>query len=263
MPISTPTLCTQLSHCRVQTSAAVSTMPELICNNRLLRDLPDSARQRLLPGLELANFARGEVIYGLGEKLCSLHFPTSCVVALICATEDGAIGEMGIIGNDGVAGASQILGGGMRTCCSATVQVGGTALRLKSGAFQDEFHQGGAFQQSILEYIQRFINQVSQIAVCNNLHPLRQRLARRLLMTWDRIRLDSFPMTQDHMALILGVRRASITQIARHFQREGLIRYRRGHVRLLSRRGLEAAACECYRIVKPVPALLLADDRDS
>jgi hypothetical protein len=121
---------------------------------------------------------------------------------------------------------------------------------MKSGAFLKEFHQGGTFQQLLLEYNQLFINPASQCAVCNNLHPLGQRLTRRLLMTWDRISSDPFAMTQDRMALILGVRRASITQIACHLQREGLIRYSRGHVRLLNRQGLEAAACECYRIVK-------------
>ncbi len=218
--------------------------------NRLLGLLCEEVYRPLLQASEYVRLAQGETIYGAGDHLGYVYFPTTCVISMICIMENGASSEMGLVGNDGAVGICQLMGSDMATCNSAVVQVAGDAIRLKARIFQREFQQGGSFQHVHLHYVQTLINQISQIAVCNSLHPIEQRLSRRLLMIWDRLHFNAFATTQEFVAHMLGVRRATVTDATHQLQAAGLIRCIRGHITMLDRRGLEEAACECYRVVK-------------
>jgi CRP-like cAMP-binding protein len=228
-------------------------------DNRLLAALPGEAYERLRPALEPVAFGLGEVVYDAGGRMAHIYFPTSSVVSLIYTMEDGATAEMGLVGNEGVVGIALFMGGETRPN-QAVAQVAGGALRMKAQAMQDEFRRGGPFQLALLRYTQALLTQVSQTAVCNRLHPIEQRLARWLLMTRNRVASDEILMTQESLAHLLGVRREGVTLAAYHLQAVGLIRYCRGHITTLDRKGLEAAACECYRVVKSEYDRLLGND---
>jgi CRP-like cAMP-binding protein len=217
--------------------------------NRLLEALPAEVSKRLCPALVSLPLALGDVVYEPGERLEHICFPTSAVVSLVYTMADGDTAEMGLVGNDGVVGVALFLGGGT-TPHRAVVQVAGGALRMRATAMHDEFDRGGPFQLRLLRYTQALLTQISQTAVCNRLHPIEQRLCRWLLMTRNRVASDEILMTQESLAHVLGVRREGVTLAAHHLQEAGLIRYRRGHITILDRQGLEAAACECYRVVK-------------
>ena len=220
-----------------------------LAENRLLQALPEDVRAPLQPTLEAVSFALGDVVYEPHGHLDHLYFPTDCVVSLVYTMEDGHTAEMGLVGNDGVVGLALFMGG-ETTPNQAIVQVAGGALRMPVAVLRAEFRRGGLLQLALLRYTQALITQISQTAVCNRLHPDEQRLCRWLLLTRDRVATDELQMTQDFLAHMLGVRREAVTAAAAHLQEAGLIRYIRGHVRILDRAGLEAAACECYRVVR-------------
>jgi CRP-like cAMP-binding protein len=163
--------------------------------------------------------------------------------------EDGATAEMGLVGNEGMVGIALFLGGDT-VPNRAVVQIRGSALRMKRQVLQQEFARAGLFQNSLLRYTQAFITQISQAAVCNRLHPVEKRLCRWLLLCHDRANSDELFVTQELIATILGGRRESVTVAAGHLQNAKLLRYARGHITILDRKGLEANACECYKIVK-------------
>jgi CRP-like cAMP-binding protein len=217
--------------------------------NRLLLALPGEVQKRLCPALMYLPFGLGDVIYEPGERMEHVYFPTSAVVSLIYTMGDGDTAEMGLVGNEGVVGVALFLGG-HTTPNLAIVQVAGGALRMKAQAFLEEFRRGGAFQLALLRYTRALLTQVSQTAVCNRLHPIEQRLCRWLLMTRNRVPSDEILMTHEFIAHMLGVRREGVSAAAHHLQEAGLIRYRHGHIAILDRNGLEAAACECYRVVR-------------
>jgi CRP-like cAMP-binding protein len=170
-------------------------------------------------------------------------------VSLIYTMEDGAAAEMGLVGNEGAVGIALFMGGDT-TPNQAVAQVAGSAFRLSAPSLLDEFRRGGPFQLALLRYTQALITQISQTAVCNRLHPIEKRLCRWLLLTRDRVPTDELLMTQEFIAHMLGVRREGVAAAAHHLQAAGLIRYARGHISILDRVGLEAAVCECYRVVK-------------
>lgn len=217
--------------------------------NYLLSALPDEEYQHLLPNLEPVTFALGQVVYDAGGRLGYVYFPTTSVVSLLYTMEDGTTAEMGLTGNDGVVGVALFLGG-ETTPNRAVVQIGGAALRMKATVLQEEFARGGPFQRLLLRYTQALITQISQTAVCNRLHPVEKRLCRWLLLSHDRVRSDELLMTHEFISNMLGGRRESVTAAAGRLQDAGLIDYARGQIKILDRKGLEATACECYRIVR-------------
>jgi CRP-like cAMP-binding protein len=217
--------------------------------NSLLRALPSEVRERLRPEMVYFPFVLGDVVYEPGERMAHVYFPISTVVSLIYTMAEGDTAEMGLVGNEGVVGVALFLGGDT-TPNQAVVQVAGGALRISASVMLEEFRRCGPFQVAILRYTQALLTQVSQTAVCNRLHPVEERLCRWLLMTRNRVSSDEVHMTQEFLAYMLGVRREGVTTAAHHLQQAGLIRYRRGHIRILERDRLEAAACECYRVVK-------------
>jgi CRP-like cAMP-binding protein len=211
--------------------------------------LPDDCYERLRPSLEPVNLSLTEVIYEPHMNLEYLYFPITAIVSVLYTMHDGSTAEMGLVGNDGVIGIALFLGGdtGPRR---AVVQIAGHALRMKARRVLDEFARGGAFQKMLLRYTWALITQVSQTAVCNRLHSVEQRLCRWLLLMHDRTSSSELPLTQEFISAMLGDRRESITIAAGRLQNAGIIRYVRGHISVLDRRGLEERVCECYRTVK-------------
>jgi CRP-like cAMP-binding protein len=172
--------------------------------------------------------------------------------------ESGASAESAGVGNEGVVGISLFMGG-ETTPSSAVVQTAGHAYRLAGRLLKEEFHRGGPMQDLLLRYTQALITQMFQTAACNRHHTVEQQLCRWLLLTLDRIPARELVMTQELVASMLGVRREGITQAAGRLQQDGFIRYRRGHIAVLERSGLESRACECYAVVKKELDRLLSD----
>jgi CRP-like cAMP-binding protein len=217
--------------------------------NHIIGALSVDDYESLLPNLHHVTFSLGQLVYESGGHLDYIYFPTTAVVSLLYTTEDGSTAEIGLTGNDGVVGITLFLGGDT-TPNRAVVQIAGGAFRMKAKILQSEFARGGALQRLMLRYTQALITQVSQTAVCNRLHSMEKRLCRWLLLSHDRVKSDELLMTQEFISNMLGGRRESVTVAAGRLQDAGLVRYARGHITILDREGLEATACECYRIVK-------------
>lgn len=217
--------------------------------NHLLAALPVEERERLFPKLEEAPMPLGHVLYESGAQMRHIYFPTTAIVSLLYVMEDGASAEIAVVGNEGVVGVSLFMGG-ETTPSRAVVQSAGHAYRLQGQLLKDEFLRAGPMQRLLLRYTQALITQMAQTAVCNRHHSLDQQFCRWLLLSLDRLPANELVMTQELIANMLGVRREGVTEAAGNVQRAGLIEYRRGHITVLDRPGLEARACECYAVVK-------------
>ncbi|HEX8556505.1 MAG TPA: Crp/Fnr family transcriptional regulator [Pyrinomonadaceae bacterium] len=217
--------------------------------NRLLGRLPQEELERLRPHLGHVSFALGEVIYESGVRQSHIYFPTTAIISLLYLMENGSSAEMGVAGCEGLVGVALFMGGDS-VPNRAVVQGAGDALRMKTRVLQEEFARGGTFQRLLLRYTQALMTQMSQTAVCNRLHTVEQQLCRWLLLIRDRLETDELVMTQELIANMLGVRREGVTHAAGRLQEGGLISYVRGRITVLDRRGLEAAVCECYKVVK-------------
>ena len=202
----------------------------------------------------------GDVLYEPGGQLQHAYFPTTAIVSLQYVTESGASAETAGVGNEGLVGISLFMGGNT-TPSSAVVQTAGHAYRLERRQLMQEFDRAGPTQRLLLRYTQALITQITQTAVCNRHHSVEQQLCRWLLLTLDRVPTGELVMTQELVASMLGVRREGITEAAGKLQQAGLIRYRRGHISVLARAGLEARTCECYAVVKTEIHRLLSDVR--
>ncbi|MBA3240749.1 MAG: Crp/Fnr family transcriptional regulator [Acidobacteria bacterium] len=217
--------------------------------NRLLAMLPGDEFERLQPHLEHVTFALGEVVYESGVQQSYIYFPTTAIISLLYMMENGSSAEMGVAGNDGLVGVALFMGGDS-VPNRAVVQSAGDAIGMKTKVLREEFARGGTFQRLLLRYTQALMTQMSQTAVCNRLHTLEQQLCRWLLLSRDRLNTDELVMTQELIANMLGVRREGVTHAAQRLQESGLISYVRGRITILDRGGLEAAVCECYRVVR-------------
>ena len=213
--------------------------------NHLLAALPAAEFERLAPHLELVPLPLGEILYEPGGQLQHAYFPTTAIVSLHYVMESGASAETAGVGNEGVVGISLFMGGDT-TPSSAVVQTAGHAYRLAGRLLKQEFNRAGLMQRLLLRYTQALITQMIQTAACNRHHSVEQQLCRWLLLTLDRIPSRELVMTQELVASMLGVRREGITEAAGNLQHAGFIRYRRGHISVLERAGLETRACECY-----------------
>ena len=215
--------------------------------NRLLAALPREEYERLRPQLEPLHLRSGRVLYNAGNTVRHVYFPTCGMVSLLAATEDGATVEVGMIGSEGMVGLPAVLGGPMPY--RVTAQLSADALRLPTAALLGEFRRGARLHDLLLRYAHTVLTQVTQSAICNRFHTTEERLCRWLLTARGCAETDSFRLTQENLAHMLGVPRTSVTMIAGRLQQAGLIDYRRGQVTILDRRGLSAAACECYRVI--------------
>lgn len=217
--------------------------------NRLFAALPDEDYRRLSPALELRDLSAGDILYDFGDEMPYLYFPITSIVSLLYTMVNGSTAEMGMVGRCGVVGISTFLGG-KTTVNQAIVQMAGSAYRIKTKVIRDEFALGGALQRILLCYTQSLLTQISQIAVCNRLHTFEQRLCRLLLFSHDCLMKDEIILTQEIISHLLGVRREGVTVAAGRLQDAGIISYRRGHIKILDRLGLEKNTCECYEVVK-------------
>jgi CRP-like cAMP-binding protein len=217
--------------------------------NRILSVLPDLDRQRLLPHLEPVRTELKQILYAPNEAVSHIYFPLNGVVSLMTIMADGSAIEVATVGNEGMIGLPVFLGAGSMPG-QALSQIPGDALRMAAEVFRTEAQSGGALQQVLQRYTQGLLNQTAQSAACNRLHAITERCARWLLMTHDRVGTDQFPLTHEFLSQMLGVRRATVTVAVGALQQAGLIRSHRGHITVLDRVGLEAASCECYRIIR-------------
>ncbi len=216
--------------------------------NRLLAALPREEYERLAPHLGEVSLTLSQVLFNPGDEITHAYFPTNSIVSLLTDLSDGSGMEVGLVGREGLVGVSVILGGSETKV--ATVQAVGNALKIRADVLREEFRRGGVLQTGLLRYTHALMTQISQSVVCNVRHPLPGRLARWLLMYHDRLERDEFDLTHEFMAAMLGVRRAGVSDVANELQRRGFISYRRGHVRIIDREGMEEFACECYPVVK-------------
>jgi len=232
--------------------------PHSPTQNHLLAALPAAEFGRLAPHLELVPMSLGEVLYESGGRLQHVYFPTTSIVSLLYALENGASAEIAVVGNEGILGISLFMGGDT-TPSRAVVQSAGHGYRLKAQLLKQEFNRAGPVLRLLLRYTQALITQMAQTAVCNRHHSVEQQLCRWLLLSLDRLSSDTLIMTQELIANMLGVRREGVNAAAGNLQRAGLIRYHRGRIKVLDRPGLEKAVCECYAVVKAEFDRLLSD----
>ena len=226
--------------------------------NHLLAALPTVEFERVAAHLELVPMLLGEMLYEPGGQMRHAYFPTTAIVSLHYVMETGASAESAGVGNEGVVGISLFMGGDT-TPSSAVVQTAGHAYRLESSLLLREFNRAGLLQRLLLRYTQALITQMTQTAVCNRHHSVEQQLCRWLLSTLDRIPSHELVMTHELIASLIGVRREGITEAAGKLQQAGFIRYRRGHIAVLERGGLETRVCECYAVVRKELSRLLSD----
>jgi CRP-like cAMP-binding protein len=234
--------------------------PHSPSQNHLLASLPTADFAPLVAHLELVPLRLGDMLYEPGGQLQHAYFPTTAIVSLHYVMESGASAESAGVGNEGMVGISLFMGGNT-TPSSAVVQTAGHAFRLERRKLLDEFNRAGLLQGLLLRYTQALATQMFQTAACNRHHTVEQQLCRWLLLTLDRLPSNELIMTQELVASMLGVRREGITEAAGKLQRAGIISYRRGHIAVLDRAGLEAQACECYAVVRKEMDRLLADVR--
>ena len=212
--------------------------------NRLLDALPNIDRRRVLAKFDNVELVFADVLYNLGETLNHVYFPLGCFISLIMPIDDTSI-EVGLVGSEGMFGIPLALGVDVSPV-RAVVQGAGSALRMGAASFRRELGRSPALQREIDRYAFVRASQLAQMAGCTRFHLIEARLARWLLMTQDRAHADSFHITQSFLAVMLGVRRVGVTKAASSLQRRNLIRYSRGQMTVLDRRGLKAASCGCY-----------------
>ncbi len=217
--------------------------------NRLLGLLPPRDYQRLRPHLHRVPLRYRQSLYAARKPLEFVYFIETGVGSLVNTIANGDAAEVGTIGNEGVVGLPFLLGDD-RAPTSVYVQVPGAGVRMKAGRFRKELARSASMRAVMLRYVHALFNQVAQSAACNHFHSIEQRCARWLLMTHDRMHSDEFLLTQEFLAMMLGVQRTGVSVAAGALQRAGLIRYRRGIVTVLDRRGLQRRACECYGVSK-------------
>jgi CRP-like cAMP-binding protein len=217
--------------------------------NQLLATLPEKVYKRLHPHLESVPLTFMEVLYESGEPIRHVYFPNEGLISLLVVMEDETPREVALIGKEGMLGTAAILG--MKTTpIRALIQMQGSAMRMKTHVLRDELNRDGVLRNLLQRYTHALFTQVAQSAACITSHEVNQRLSRWLMMTHDRAPGDEFEMKHEFMAMMLGVTRSVVTRAASSLQNEKIIRYTRGQVTILDRRGLEATACECYGMVK-------------
>ena len=220
--------------------------------NRVLAALPRREYQRLLSRLEPVTLTFGEVLYAPGRPIRHVYFPNDSLVSLLTLVEGHMALEIGLVGREGMLGIPIALGID-DSPVRALVQGSGTALRMTAALFRSEYEKHGPLHRGVNRYVHERIVQITQTAACNRFHPVEARLARWLLMTRDRMGTNHFRHTQELLGNMLGVLRVAVTNAAGALQRRKLISCSRGEINILDGKGLEAAACRCYQVVKDLP----------
>lgn len=221
----------------------------VVGENRLLQLLPEHDRERLYKTMKRIKTKHGDIVFDRNAPIKNVDFPLYGVVSIVVEMEEGGTAEVGTVGNEGMVGVPILLG--VESIPNkAFYQVPGETMRMSSAAFREEIAANRLFESILRRHAQGFLNQVSQSTACNRLHAVEQRLCRWILMSHDRVGGRTVALTQDFLAQMLGVRRASVGIVASTLQEAGFIRYRRGIIDVLNRKGLGEGACECYAIVR-------------
>ena len=228
--------------------------------NRILKALPVEQYERLSAELEHVSMVSGEILCHPDEPMTHVYFPNRGTVSLVSNFEDGVSVEVGMVGNEGMFGVCVFLGS-MSTPLLAQVQLPGDGLRMRTEVLKREFNKCAPLHDLLLRYTQAFITQIAQTAACNRAHSMEGRLSKWLLMCEDRANSKELELTHEFIAMMLGARRAGVTEAASDLKSRGLIDYRRGHMTILNRQGLESATCECYPLVKKEFARLIGSNR--
>jgi CRP-like cAMP-binding protein len=216
--------------------------------NRLLDALPTEEFERLRPHLETVTLDIKDFLYERDGPIEYVHFPINCVTSVMATMEDGRMVEVGTIGKEGMDGLPVFLGAQTAPLASFC-QVPGDAARMKANALRLEVSPGDRLHDLLRRFTEATLVFAAQSSACNRLHSIEQRCCRWILHTHDRVDRDEFYLTQEFLSQMLGVRRASVSEVASAFQCEGLISYSRGNLVVHDRRGLEAVACECYGVI--------------
>jgi len=233
--------------------------PQDTSSNRLLTLLREEDRTRLYRHLEPVVLEYRRSLYDANQPIEFVHFIERGVGSLVLTLANGQAAEVGTIGNEGFVGLPVLLGDDRAPTC-VYVQVPGVGLRMKAQTFRDELERSAPMRATMLRYAHAFFNQVAQSAACANFHSLEQRCCRWLLMTHDRMQSEEFLLTQEFLAMMLGVRRSGVSVTAGVLKRAELMRYKRGQVTIIDRRGLEDRSCECYGVSKQEFDRLLGAD---
>ncbi len=223
--------------------------PHAPTQNNLLAALPAQVQGHIFPELELVPMPQGQVLQEPGGKWRYAYFPTTCILSSIYLLEEGSTAEIAVIGREGMASICTFMGGDSMPN-QTVVKSAGFAFRIKGQLLKQEFENSAPTQNLFLRYTQALLTQMAQTAVCNRHHTVDQQLCRWLLLNLDRVSSNELVMTQELIANMLGVRREGITEAAGQLQADGLIKYCRGHIHVLDRKGLEQRACECYGVVR-------------
>lgn len=226
--------------------------------NRILAALAGTGYQHFLSQLERVAFTQGEVVYEPDDRINYVYFPETAVFSMLSTMENGDTVEVGPVGREGLVGLNVFFGGDT-TPTRLVTHVAGSALRASAELFRRELSsERSAIRRLLLRYTQMLLAMTGQSAACNKLHSLEKQLATWLLMMHDYVG-DELLLTHELIAFTLGVRRAGVSESASNFKNEGLIDYTRGHIQILNRRGLEAQACECYKVIRDEYDRLYAD----
>ena len=217
--------------------------------NRILAALPSADYRRIASRLEPVTFRSGQCLHEPDRPISQVYFPRTGVASVVTRLSEGGTVEVATIGNEGLVGLSAYLANG-RPSMEVFVQIPGEAVRLSASAFRQELRSRSSLRSVIRCYAQALLAQLGQSAACNRVHNIRKRCARWLLMSHDRVPGDELLLTQEFLAEMLGVRRAGVTEAVGGLRRRDLIATRRGRIRILDRKGLETAACECYRVIR-------------
>lgn len=219
--------------------------------NSLLAALPRMQYQRLASGLEPVTLIFGDVLYEPGETISHVYFPDQSLVSLLTLVDGRSALEIGMVGREGMVGTALALGVDVSPV-RALVQGAGAAMRMKAARFLKELRRSEPLQHALYRYTHTLMAQVAQTAACNRFHVVQERLARWLLMTRDRIQSNDIHLTQEFLSHMLGVRREGVTTAAGQLQKRKLIEYNRGRIKIVNQRGLAAASCSCYQIVRNI-----------
>jgi len=218
----------------------------------LLSSLPPDDFQRVSTNLTWRPLKVRQVIHKHGEPISEIFFPSRSVCSVTNAMEDGAIVEVATVGREGLVGVGAVLGNSVASGDTFVQVAGDPAAVMGIDAFRREMDRKGPFYDAVTRYSQAFVALLMQSVACNGLHSAEERCCRWLLMTHDRIGQDEFPLTHEFLAIMLGVRRPTVTLVMAELARAGIVSHVRGHVRIVDRKGLEDTSCECYRNVRTV-----------
>jgi CRP-like cAMP-binding protein len=226
--------------------------------NQLFHSIPLAEWEGLLPHIELVQLPLGKMISEPDTKTAFIYFPVTAIISILHELSNGTSAEVAVVGCEGLVGISIFMGGGS-TSSTAVVTSPGFGYRIPSAVLLKAFNQSVPIMHLFLRFTQALITQMTQVAVCNRHHRLEQQLCRFLLENFDRILSNELLMTQELIAKMLGVRREGVTESALRIQKAGLIKYARGHITMVDRKGLESSCCECYRVVKTEYTRLLPE----